>query len=63
MADAGADLIVGSHPHMVQRFSYIGAADGRLGSLRVFAREFPHHNVGAQRKPRQRNTPRGTHPR
>lgn len=30
MADAGADLIVGSHPHMVQRFSYIGAADGRL---------------------------------
>ena len=31
MADAGADLIrKGSHPHMVQRFSYIGAADGRL---------------------------------
>lgn len=30
MADAGADLIVGSHPHMVQRFSLIGAADGRI---------------------------------
>lgn len=29
MADAGADLIIGSHPHMVQRFSVIRAADGR----------------------------------
>lgn len=29
MADAGADIIIGSHPHMVQRFSYIRAADGR----------------------------------
>ncbi len=29
MADAGADLIIGSHPHLVQRFSYIASADGR----------------------------------
>lgn len=29
LADAGADLIVGSHPHLVQKFSWIGAADGR----------------------------------
>ncbi len=29
MADAGADLIIGAHPHIVQRFSAIRAADGR----------------------------------
>ncbi|MGN1339638.1 MAG: CapA family protein [Oscillospiraceae bacterium] len=29
MADAGADIIIGSHPHMIQRFSWIKSADGR----------------------------------
>lgn len=29
MADCGADLIVGSHPHVMQRAEYINAADGR----------------------------------
>ncbi len=29
MADAGADIIVGSHPHVVQRLSYIVTKDGR----------------------------------
>lgn len=29
MADAGADIIIGSHPHMVQRFGWIKSADGR----------------------------------
>lgn len=29
MADSGADLIVGSHPHVVQRFNYLKTADGR----------------------------------
>ncbi len=29
MADAGADIIIGSHPHMVQRFGYVRSADGR----------------------------------
>lgn len=29
MANAGASLIIGSHPHVVQRFSYIRTADGR----------------------------------
>lgn len=29
IADAGADLIVGSHPHLIQRFSWLRSADGR----------------------------------
>ncbi len=29
MADAGANLIIGSHPHAVQKFSYIKTSDGR----------------------------------
>lgn len=29
MADAGADIIIGSHPHMVQRFGWVKSADGR----------------------------------
>lgn len=29
MAEAGASLIVGSHPHVVQRFGYIKTEDGR----------------------------------
>lgn len=29
MAESGADLIVGSHPHVVQQFRYIKTADGR----------------------------------
>lgn len=29
MADCGADLIIGSHPHVMQRFDIITAADGR----------------------------------
>ena len=29
MADAGADIIIGSHPHMVQRFGWVKSSDGR----------------------------------
>lgn len=29
LADAGADLIIGSHPHVLQEAAYIHAADGR----------------------------------
>ncbi len=29
MADAGANLIIGSHPHAVQKFSYVRTSDGR----------------------------------
>jgi poly-gamma-glutamate synthesis protein (capsule biosynthesis protein) len=29
MAEAGADLIVGSHPHVLQRFDYVNTSDGR----------------------------------
>ncbi len=29
MAGAGADLIIGSHPHVIQRFEYITTEDGR----------------------------------
>ena len=29
MAETGADLIVGSHPHVIQKLSYINTADGR----------------------------------
>lgn len=29
MAEAGADLIIGSHPHVVQRFSYIKTESGK----------------------------------
>ena len=29
MAEAGASLIIGSHPHVVQKFSYIKTTDGR----------------------------------
>lgn len=29
MADCGADLIVGSHPHVIQEFRYLTASDGR----------------------------------
>ncbi|MBR2666870.1 MAG: CapA family protein [Oscillospiraceae bacterium] len=30
LADCGADLIVGTHPHLLQKFSYVAASDGRL---------------------------------
>lgn len=29
IADAGADIIIGAHPHVVQKFTYIKANDGR----------------------------------
>lgn len=29
MAEAGADLIIGSHPHLIQRFARISTTDGR----------------------------------
>lgn len=29
IAEAGADLIVGSHPHLIQKFAWIRTADGR----------------------------------
>ena len=30
LADCGVDLIIGSHPHVLQRFTYVKASDGRL---------------------------------
>ncbi len=50
MADAGADLIVGSHPHIVQKYEVITASDGRtvhcaysLGDMLTSYSELPEN--------------------
>ena len=30
LADMGADLIIGTHPHLLQKFDYVTASDGRV---------------------------------
>ncbi len=54
MADAGADLIVGSHPHLVQRYTVITAEDGRhvpcaysLGNFLTSHSELPENRDSA----------------
>ncbi len=54
MADAGADLIVGSHPHVVQKYELITASDGRavhcvysLGDLITSYSEIPENRDSA----------------
>lgn len=54
MADAGADLIVGTHPHVVQRYELITASDGRavhcaysLGDLMTSYSELPENRDSA----------------
>ena len=54
MAEAGADLIVGSHPHVVQRFSYIKTESGKrvpcafsLGNFLTSIREMRENRDGA----------------
>lgn len=54
MADAGADLIVGSHPHVVQKLTYIVTKDGRrvpcaysLGNFITTMKEMRENRDGA----------------
>ncbi len=54
MAEAGADLIVGSHPHIVQRYELIKASDGRevhcaysLGDFMTSYSELPENRDSA----------------
>lgn len=54
MADAGADLIVGSHPHIVQKYELITASDGRavhcaysLGNFLTSYSEIPENRDSA----------------
>lgn len=66
MADAGADLIVGSHPHMIQRFSYIKSSDGRrvpcaysLGNFLTTMSEMDGNRDGIVLRAELRRTDRG----
>lgn len=54
MADNGADLIIGSHPHVIQEFRYIRSAGGRrvpcafsLGNFLTTQKELPENRDGA----------------
>lgn len=66
IADAGADIIIGSHPHLLQRFSYVTSADGRkvpcaysLGNFISSMTEIDGNRDGIILRAELRRTPEG----
>ena len=43
LADWGADLIIGTHPHVLQDAQWLTAADGQAGVHGLFAGQFSQH--------------------
>jgi len=43
LADWGADVIVGTHPHVLQDAQWLTAADGRRSFVDLLAGQFPQH--------------------